>query len=85
MHTKNPLSNFDAKNIRVKLQENEGDQIRPKKAGRPAKPNMKRVVIKMDETLHKSLVRYAQIQGVPMSSIISIAVKRIILGSDSIL
>lgn len=85
MYTKksNPLLDLDKKKINIPLQEEDGRRIKAKKAGRPPKPNMKRVVIKMDMTLHRSLTQYAQNQGVPVSSVIAISVKRLMADFDS--
>ena len=83
MHTKktNPLLDLDKKKISIPLQEEDGGKVKAKKAGRPPKPNMKRVVIRMDKTLHRSLTQYAQEQGVSASSIISILVRRLMADS----
>ena len=78
---KNPLFELDKKRLKVSLQEQDGDKVEAKKRGRPAKPNMVRFVIKMDETLKNNLAQYARTQGVPMSSVISIAIRRLL--SDS--
>ena len=65
------------KNLKTKVKNQEMTQegVVAKKAGRPSKPGMKTIQIRIDTTLNRQLKEYAKKLGLGKSQVIAIALK----------
>jgi len=57
--------------VKIPLQKKDGDKITSRRAGRPKKPNMINVLIRMDEGLKKRLDDYAHKYYTGQSAVIA--------------
>lgn len=78
------MSDFEniQKKIAVPLQEQSEQGVAPKKAGRPPRPNMERVVVRLDKSMHADIRKFALQAGVTKSSVVSMAIKNFLSKSE---
>ena len=74
----NKFRNINYAINRVERQKNENGRVIRKNVGRPRKPNMKAITVRMDKVLHKKLRLFAEKENIGISVIIAQAIRPLV-------